>query len=62
MHSNSKRLWLKEINAVGGLMLKACGKRVPIGVVECDDRSGSEEAVRATGCARAASPCCWWNT
>ena len=54
MHSNSKRLWLKEINAAGGLMLKACGKRVPIGVVEHDDRSSSEEAVRATGCASAA--------
>jgi branched-chain amino acid transport system substrate-binding protein len=42
------RLWVKEINDAGGLMLKAYGKRVPIEVVEYDDRSSSEEAVRAT--------------
>ncbi|PJI98481.1 amino acid/amide ABC transporter substrate-binding protein (HAAT family) [Acidovorax sp. 69] len=41
-------MWVKEINAAGGLMLKAYGKRVPIEVVEYDDRSSSEEAVRAT--------------
>lgn len=42
------QMWVKEINAAGGLMLKAYGKRVPIEVVEYDDRSSSEEAVRAT--------------
>ncbi|WP_225782287.1 amino acid ABC transporter substrate-binding protein [Xenophilus sp. Marseille-Q4582] len=42
------RMWVKEINDAGGLMLKAYGKRVPIEVVEYDDRSSSEEAVRAT--------------
>jgi branched-chain amino acid transport system substrate-binding protein len=38
-------LWVKEANAAGGILLK--GKRVPIEVVEYDDRSNSEEAVRA---------------
>ncbi|TDM08458.1 MAG: twin-arginine translocation pathway signal protein [Ideonella sp. MAG2] len=42
------QMWVKEINAAGGLMLKAHNKRVPIEVVEYDDRSSSEEAVRAT--------------
>ena len=42
------QLWVKEINAAGGIMLKAYGKRVPIEVVEYDDRSSTEEAVRAT--------------
>lgn len=42
------QLWVKEVNAAGGIMLKAYGKRVPIEVVEYDDRSSTEEAVRAT--------------
>lgn len=40
-------LWTKEINAAGGLMLKAYGKRVPIEVIDYDDRSVNEESVRA---------------
>jgi branched-chain amino acid transport system substrate-binding protein len=40
-------MWVKEVNAAGGLMLKAYGKRVPIEVVEYDDRSSTEETVRA---------------
>jgi branched-chain amino acid transport system substrate-binding protein len=40
-------MWVKEVNAAGGLMLKAYGKRVPLEVVEYDDRSSTEEAVRA---------------
>lgn len=40
-------MWVKEVNARGGLMLKSVGKRVPIEVIEYDDRSNSEEAVRA---------------
>lgn len=40
-------LWVKEINAAGGIMLKSAGKRVPVEVVEYDDRSSSEEAVKA---------------
>ena len=39
------QLWAKEVNAAGGLMIG--GKRVPIEVVEYDDRSNSEEAVKA---------------
>lgn len=40
-------MWVKEINDAGGLMLSAYGKRVPIQVIEYDDRSSTEEAVRA---------------
>lgn len=39
------QLWVKEVNAAGGLSLG--GKRVPIEVVEYDDRSNAEEAVKA---------------
>ncbi|WP_374466284.1 amino acid ABC transporter substrate-binding protein [Ferrovibrio sp.] len=39
------QLWVKEVNDKGGLKLG--DKRVPIEVVEYDDRSNSEEAVRA---------------
>ena len=39
------QLWVKEVNAAGGLNLG--GKRVPIEVIEYDDRSQSEETVRA---------------
>jgi branched-chain amino acid transport system substrate-binding protein len=39
------QLWVKEVNAAGGLKLG--NRRVPIEVVEYDDRSSSEEAVRA---------------
>ena len=38
-------MWVKDVNAKGGLLIG--GKRVPIEVVEYDDRSNSEEAVRA---------------
>ena len=40
-------MWVKEVNDAGGLMLSAYGKRVPIEVIEYDDRSSTEEAVRA---------------
>ncbi len=43
------QMWIKEVNAAGGLMLKAYGKRVPIEAVEYDDQSQAEEAIRATG-------------
>lgn len=42
------RLWVKEINDAGGILLKAYNQRVPIEVIEYDDRSSTEEAVRAT--------------
>ncbi|HEY8333919.1 MAG TPA: amino acid ABC transporter substrate-binding protein [Tardiphaga sp.] len=38
-------MWVKEVNAAGGLKLG--DKRVPIEVVEYDDRSSAEEAARA---------------
>jgi len=38
-------LWVKEVNAAGGLKLG--DKRVPIEVVQYDDRSSAEEAARA---------------
>ena len=38
-------LWVKEVNAAGGIKLGA--RKVPLEVVEYDDRSNSEEAVRA---------------
>ena len=41
------QLWVKEVNDKGGLMLKAYGKRIPIEVIEYDDRSNSDEVVRA---------------
>jgi len=40
-------LWVKEVNDAGGIMLSSLGKRLPVEVVEYDDRSNSEEAVRA---------------
>jgi len=39
------QLWVKEVNDKGGLKLG--NKRVPVEVIEYDDRSNSEEAVRA---------------
>ena len=41
------RLWVKEVNAAGGIMLKSVGKRVPIEVIEYDDHSNVDNAVEA---------------
>ena len=41
------QVWVKDVNDAGGIMLSSVGKRLPIEVVEYDDRSSSEEAVRA---------------
>lgn len=41
------RLWVKEVNAAGGIMLKGVGKRVPIEVIEYDDQSQVDVAVAA---------------
>lgn len=38
-------LWVKDVNAAGGIKLG--DKRLPIEIVEYDDRSNSEEAVKA---------------
>jgi branched-chain amino acid transport system substrate-binding protein len=40
-------LWVKEVKDAGGLELPG-GKRLPIEVIEYDDRSSAEEVVRAT--------------
>jgi branched-chain amino acid transport system substrate-binding protein len=40
------RLWIKEVNDAGGLMLKKYGKRVPIEPVELDDTSNPEARQR----------------
>jgi branched-chain amino acid transport system substrate-binding protein len=41
------RLWVKEVNAAGGIMLKSVGKRLPIEVVEYDDHSSVDKALAA---------------
>ena len=41
------RLWVKEVNAAGGIMLSSIGKRVPIEVTEYDDHSNLDDVVRA---------------
>lgn len=41
------RLWVKEVNASGGIMLKSVGRRVPVEVIEYDDESKLEKSVAA---------------
>jgi len=41
------RLWVKDVNAAGGIMLSSIGKRVPIEVIEYDDHSNLDDAVNA---------------
>jgi branched-chain amino acid transport system substrate-binding protein len=41
------RLWVKEVNAIGGILLKSVGKRVPIEVIEYDDHSNVVDAEAA---------------
>jgi branched-chain amino acid transport system substrate-binding protein len=41
------RLWVKEVNDAGGIMLKSVGKRVPIEVIDYDDHSNVDDAVAA---------------
>jgi branched-chain amino acid transport system substrate-binding protein len=41
------RLWVKELNAAGGIMLKSVGKRLPIEVIEYDDHSSVDKALEA---------------
>jgi branched-chain amino acid transport system substrate-binding protein len=42
------RLWVKDVNEAGGIMLKSIGKRVPIEVIEYDDESTVEKALEVT--------------
>ena len=41
------RLWVKEVNLAGGIMMKSAGRRVPIEVIEYDDHSNVDDAVEA---------------
>jgi len=41
------QLWVQDVNARGGIYLSSIDKRLPIEVIEYDDRSSSEEAIRA---------------
>jgi branched-chain amino acid transport system substrate-binding protein len=40
------QLWVKEVNAAGGILVKRFGRRLPIEVIEYDDRSDPIEAQR----------------
>jgi branched-chain amino acid transport system substrate-binding protein len=44
---NAYKLWVKDVNAAGGIMLSSIGKKLPVEVVEYDDRSNSDELVKA---------------
>lgn len=40
------QLWVRDVNAAGGIYLKSIGRRVPVTVVEYDDRSSRDEVMR----------------
>jgi branched-chain amino acid transport system substrate-binding protein len=40
------KLWAKDVNDSGGIMLKKFGAKVPVELIEYDDRSQIEEAIR----------------
>jgi branched-chain amino acid transport system substrate-binding protein len=42
------RLWAKDVNAKGGLKVAGFDKRIPIEVIEYDDTSNPENAIRLT--------------
>src|SRR5262249_52244147 len=44
---NAYKLWVKDVNAAGGIMLSSIGKKLPVEVIEYDDRSNSEEMIKA---------------
>jgi branched-chain amino acid transport system substrate-binding protein len=41
------QVWVKDVNDAGGIMLKSIGKKLPIEIIEYDDRSNSEEMIKA---------------
>src|SRR5215510_7313955 len=41
------QVWVKDVNDAGGIMLKSLGKKLKVEVVEYDDRSNSEEMIKA---------------
>ena len=42
------RLWVKEVNAKGGILIKSLNKRIPVELIEYDDTSNPENAIRLT--------------
>jgi branched-chain amino acid transport system substrate-binding protein len=44
---NAYKLWVKDVNAAGGIMLTSLGKKLPVEVIEYDDRSNSDEMIKA---------------
>src|SRR5262245_8687023 len=40
------KLWAKDVNDAGGIMLKRYGAKVPVELIEYDDRSQVEDAMR----------------
>ncbi|MFQ5970957.1 MAG: amino acid ABC transporter substrate-binding protein [Alphaproteobacteria bacterium] len=46
-HWPNIQLWVETVNEKGGIMLSSIGKRVPIELIEYDDRTSNEEAVKA---------------
>jgi branched-chain amino acid transport system substrate-binding protein len=44
---SSYRLWVKDVNSAGGIMLKTAGRRLPVEVIEYDDQSDPVEAQKA---------------
>jgi branched-chain amino acid transport system substrate-binding protein len=41
------QVWVKDVNESGGIMLKDAGKKFPVEVIEYDDRSNSDEVIKA---------------
>ena len=47
-HWPNVKLWVDQVNKKGGIMLKSAGnKRVPIELIEYDDRSSNDDAVKS---------------
>jgi branched-chain amino acid transport system substrate-binding protein len=46
--SSQYKLWQKRVNDAGGIMLKKFGKKVPIELVEYDDRGQPDELIKLT--------------
>jgi branched-chain amino acid transport system substrate-binding protein len=42
------RLWAKQVNDRGGILIKSLNKRIPIEIIEYDDTSNPENAIRLT--------------
>ena len=41
------QVWVKDVNDAGGIMLTSTGKKAKIEIIEYDDRSNSEEMIKA---------------